>query len=494
MFRFDAKNEKAEFASANYPVEVTDVEASAFKVMLSFIYTGDLAKLNGDNAMAVLYAAKKYNISALVDASLQVPISSLRNVFLAYAQAGLYELENFANDCLAYIDRNADNLFKSDAFLQIDQKLLCEILGHDELQIDGEISIWKAFHSLPNYRWISDGLFPMQFPINGRISNRKTGTILMDIENVSEFAREAVDSIRYSEKVYINGMPWKIMAQIKTKNGSTDNEKWLGFNLFGFAREEGPWNRLLAAFFQFVSGNNTVAIDSQWQCFVRSATFRIVSQKKGAENSTGTLCDHVFNESIGWGFKNFISFAELMDPNNGFYDKSKDKVTLAIDVITDDESKVKNSSKSTGTISMEIEKVSEFSRETFLSERKSETVHIKGFPWKIKAQIEKKKESTGNEKFFGFYLWCDASEEAENWSCKSLAIFRIVSQKSDVADFRREFNDYVFYNKENNSWGYYCFISFAELMDPSKGLYNKEEDKVILSIDVTVKEAKTEDK
>ncbi|KAL3078304.1 hypothetical protein niasHT_032710 [Heterodera trifolii] len=93
MFRFDAKNEKAEFASANYPVEVTDVEAAAFKVMLSFIYTGDLAKLNGDNAMAVLYAAKKYNISALVDASLKVPISSLRNVFLAYAQAGLYELE-----------------------------------------------------------------------------------------------------------------------------------------------------------------------------------------------------------------------------------------------------------------------------------------------------------------------------------------------------------------------------------------------------------------
>ncbi|KAL3120092.1 hypothetical protein niasHT_003344 [Heterodera trifolii] len=144
MFRFDAKNEKVEFASANCPVEVIDVEAAAFKMMLSFIYTGELSELNGDNAMAVLYAAKKYNIPDLVDASLHVPVSSLRNVFLAYALAKLYQLEGFANDCLAYIDKNADTLLKSEEFLQIDQKLLCEIFGRDELQISGEISIWKA--------------------------------------------------------------------------------------------------------------------------------------------------------------------------------------------------------------------------------------------------------------------------------------------------------------------------------------------------------------
>ncbi|KAL3096548.1 hypothetical protein niasHS_004329 [Heterodera schachtii] len=101
MFRFDAKNEKAEFASANCPVvEVIDVEAAAFKVMLSFIYAYDLNELNGDNTITVLYAAKKYNIPGLVGPSLQIPISELRNVFLAYAQAGLYELENFAYHCL----------------------------------------------------------------------------------------------------------------------------------------------------------------------------------------------------------------------------------------------------------------------------------------------------------------------------------------------------------------------------------------------------------
>ncbi|KAL3109586.1 hypothetical protein niasHT_016930 [Heterodera trifolii] len=68
-------------------------EAAAFKVMLSFIYTDDLSGLNGDNAMAVLCAAKKYNIPGLVDPSLQIPISKLRNVFVAYAYACLFDLK-----------------------------------------------------------------------------------------------------------------------------------------------------------------------------------------------------------------------------------------------------------------------------------------------------------------------------------------------------------------------------------------------------------------
>ncbi|KAL3087500.1 hypothetical protein niasHS_008316 [Heterodera schachtii] len=58
MFRFDAKKERAENVYANCPneVEIPDVEAAAFKVMLNFIYADDLSELNGDNAMAVLYA------------------------------------------------------------------------------------------------------------------------------------------------------------------------------------------------------------------------------------------------------------------------------------------------------------------------------------------------------------------------------------------------------------------------------------------------------
>ncbi|KAL3080397.1 hypothetical protein niasHS_011330 [Heterodera schachtii] len=534
MFCFDAKKEKVEFGSADCPVKMPDVEAAAFKVMLSFIYAEDLSGLNGDNAMAVLYAAKKYNILSLVGSSLQILFSEMRNVFFAYAQARLFDLENYVSDCLDYIDKNADTLLKSEEFLQIDQKTFCEILERDELQISGEISIWNAarcwadekcrqngidcsaenrrqmlgpalfnirfpllsneeftknivpfgvlskdemiaiyqFNSLSNCHGISDGLFPMPFPTNGRISDRKEGTLFMDIEKISEFAREEIKSSQFSEKVYINGLPWEIWAQIENKDESTDNnEKWLAIYLLCDAPEE----------------------DSLWRCCVRSATFRIISQKNGTENSVGTLSNFVVdNKLTNLGFPNFVSFAELMDLNNGFYDREEDKVKLTIDVTTVDEPKVDkfilNQSKSNGTISMEIEKVSEFAREIIESERKSETVHIKGLPWKILAEIKKKDESIDNEKWLGIFLWCDAPEE-ENWSYKCSATLRIVSQKNKVPDSRREFDDRVFDNK-TNSWGFFYFISFAELMNPSKGFYNKSEDKVTVTIDFIVKEAK----
>ncbi|KAL3086487.1 hypothetical protein niasHT_033790 [Heterodera trifolii] len=202
MFRFDSQNANSESASsANCPVVVVpDIEAAVFKVMLSFIYADDLDELNGANAMAVLYAAKKYNISGLVNPCLDFPITEFQNIFLAYSMARLFDLEDFANCCLAYIDKNADTLLKSEEFLQIDQKLLCEILEPekrrqmlgpalfkirfplipkeeftkklvplDVLSKDEVIAVYQ-FHALPNCLWISDGiLYQMQFPIHGRI-------------------------------------------------------------------------------------------------------------------------------------------------------------------------------------------------------------------------------------------------------------------------------------------------------------------------------------
>uniref|UniRef100_A0A914H8P1 BTB domain-containing protein n=1 Tax=Globodera rostochiensis TaxID=31243 RepID=A0A914H8P1_GLORO len=96
MFPFDARN--ADPSEETKPVEVLDVEVGAFKAMLSFIYADDVSGLNGDNAIAVLYAAKKYDLPELVALS----------------------------------------------FLQIDQKLLCAILDRDELFVCGEIAIWNA--------------------------------------------------------------------------------------------------------------------------------------------------------------------------------------------------------------------------------------------------------------------------------------------------------------------------------------------------------------
>ncbi|KAL3108200.1 hypothetical protein niasHT_016811 [Heterodera trifolii] len=504
MFHFDAKKERPENVSGNCPaeVEIPDIEPSAFKVMLSFIYTDDLSALNGDNTMAVLYAAKKYNIPDLVLPSLQISISELRNVFFAYAQALLFELEDFSFKCLRYICQNAAQLFGSDDFLQIDQKMLCNLLESDRLLLSDEFEIWNAairwadekcrqngiecssgkrrsvlgpalfkirfpniheeifakcvvpsgvltekevlgvyqFNAHPFlYLHGIPGLYSLKFPSHGRIfdwnkaKGNRRGTIALEIEKGSEFAVESVGSRRLSDAVEIKGLALKIRARI-TESDCIDDKKCLGFYLWCDAKEGGPSNRVF------------------------SATYRI----------------------------------ELMEPSNGFYNREEDKVTLAIDFTVKDEKIEKfvaDPNKSNGTLSMEIEKLSEFAREIKGSERKSEAFRITGMPWKISAEIEMEYEN--NEKWLGFYLLCDASEKDEHWSRKCSATLRIVSQKNGTEDLIGRLNNLIF-DKKSTGWGFSNFIRFAELLDPSKGFYNREEDKMELAIDFIMDETKME--
>ncbi|KAL3112532.1 hypothetical protein niasHT_018738 [Heterodera trifolii] len=391
MFRFDAKKERPENASANGPVvvEIPDIEPSAFKVMLSFIYTDDLSALNGDNAMAVLYAANKYNIPDLVLPSLQIPISELRNVFFAYAQALLFELEDFAIKCLRYICQNAAQLFGSDDFLQIDQKILCNLLESDHLLLSDEFEIWKIA-----LRWADEKC--RQNGIECSSGNRRS------------FLGSALFKIRFPN------IHEEDFAKCVVLSGVLTTEELLGIYQF---------NSHPYLFFRGVPGLYSLKFPSHG---------RIFNWNKARANRRGTLA-------------------------------------------------------------LEIEKVSEFAGEIIGSERRSETVHIKGLPWKIWADIKKKDESTdNNEKWLSFSLLCDAPKEDENWSCECSSIYRIVSQNSGFADYKRgEFS--LTFNNKSNSWGYSNFISFAELMDPCNGLYEKKEDKVTLAIDVTLKEAKMAD-
>ncbi|KAL3090674.1 hypothetical protein niasHS_004466 [Heterodera schachtii] len=516
MFRYDEQNSKnptgKDHATKKNPILVPDIEIEAFKTMLTFIYTKHFNGLDANNLFDVLKAADKYNISGLVKECFDFPIEQLPNVFVAFEKAQLLNMEDFSLRCLHYIDQNTTALIKSEAFLQIDQDLLCVILERDQLRIS-EIEIWNAAlrwadeqcrqneieccaenrrkmlgPALSNIRFpliakegftrtvvptdvltteevisvyqhyshpnLSDapGLFPLKFPTQQRYKYK--GTIEMELKRVSEFAVEPFGRQRFSDAVVIGGMPWKIWAKVLMKNETIANEKWLIFFLLcDSSKKDGNWSR---------------------KC---TATLRIVSQKNGTEDLIGIFKDNIFNrERNSCGFPNFISFAELLDPSKGFYDKDEDKVKLAIDVIVEEpktEKIISDPNKSNGTLSMEIEKLSEFELEIFGSERKSETLYIKGMPWKIKAKI--------NMKWLGFFLLCDASKKDGNWSRKCTVTLRIVSQKSDVGDFTRKY-DHVF-NNNSNRWGWSNFISFAELMDPSKGLYNKDEDKVTLAID-----------
>ncbi|KAL3073526.1 hypothetical protein niasHS_017093 [Heterodera schachtii] len=371
MFRFDAQSAKTKtsssFAELLESVEITDIDANVFKVMLSFIYAEDSSGVTGDNLIAVLYAANKYHISLLAKACADFPLENeLPNVFLAYEQTQLLDEKDFAIRCLDYIDRNAETLFDSEEFLQIGQNLLSKIFGSAHLKISGEIALWNTalrwadekcrqnaiecspknrrsalgpalfkirfplitmetfakeivpsgvltveevlgiyqFNCHPNLRAVSE-LYPLKFSAQNRATCRQ---LVLDIEQLSAFAGENEGNKRYSETVYRNGVPWNIMARVNTKKDST--EKWLGFYLLCTAPKEGRPN---------------------WSCKC-SAKLQIVSQRSDTKDLTLKFSKIVFNNnSLSWGFPNFISFAELMDPSKGLYDEEGDKVKLAID-------------------------------------------------------------------------------------------------------------------------------------------------------------------
>ncbi|KAL3091827.1 hypothetical protein niasHS_004543 [Heterodera schachtii] len=373
MFRFDTENAKngavdgkaASSSDVIGTVVVTDVQIGAFKAMLNFIYSDDLSALSGDNVMAVLYTAKKYHITGLAKACLAFPVPKLRNVFLAFDQARLLEEKDFAEHCLDFIDENAETLIKSDAFLPIDQKLMCEILSRDQLKISGEIEI-----SIAALRWANEqcrqndkdstaanvremlgpalfkirfplipqdefsklivplrvlkheeivsvllchshpdssvpDVFPLQFSTKKRIYMRK-GRISMKIENLSKFMREKGPLL--SDAVYVKGLKWSISAYSNVRKGT--KEKCLAF---------------------FLDCSAEATEMKNWSCSCR-ARLRIVSQKKGANDYT-LLYNHEFNHnSKSWGLPYFMEFEKLMDTDNGWYDKEDDSVTLAVDV------------------------------------------------------------------------------------------------------------------------------------------------------------------
>ncbi|KAL3109676.1 hypothetical protein niasHT_017220 [Heterodera trifolii] len=238
MFRFDDKKKQAENSSANCPiVEIPDVEAAAFKVMLSFIYTDELSALNGDNAMAVLYAATKYNIPELVAASLQnlSPNCAMFSWLMPRPAFSTWR----TMPTIVWLTLTKMLTFCSN--LMLFWKLIKNCFPSGILTAD-EVAGVEQYHTNHDFCGISDRLlYPLQFPCNRRIWI--FGTLLMDIEKVSEFVEQMAGANRHSETLYINGLPWRICANTKTKTGSTDNDKCLGiYLLFDAPEEDSHWH------------------------------------------------------------------------------------------------------------------------------------------------------------------------------------------------------------------------------------------------------------
>ncbi|KAL3089425.1 hypothetical protein niasHT_027795 [Heterodera trifolii] len=362
MFRFDAQNTKNGNDPSN-PIVISDITSDVFETMLSFIYTDNLSAVNGENVAEMLYAAKKYNVTGLVKTIRNFNVSELRNVFRTFAMARLVEEEDEATEGQPH---GEGGRISADDFLQIDQKILCEILECQNLAVNEELSIWNAAlrwadaqchqsgkkcseqnrravlgpalfkirfsqinradfykyivpadvltvceldaildHFRPNQPMSTIHNGKLQFPTNRRSTYddpNKAQGMLTMQIEMSEL--HLINSKHVSKALYIQSLPWR-MAVCKSK-----------YSL------------------RFYAQYDTTEIDLpfNYKC-PYTATVRIVSQKEGKS-------DYVLSGqgTIGFDFYHscyigHIQLSQLILPNNGWYcaDENAVKVTMEVE-------------------------------------------------------------------------------------------------------------------------------------------------------------------
>ncbi|KAI6172967.1 Cytoplasmic tRNA 2-thiolation protein 1 [Aphelenchoides besseyi] len=113
-------------------VEVPDIEPSIFRVMLRFIYTDQL-KLSPDEVMAIVYAARKYEIQSMESACITYLKKNLdaENVFFILEQSRLFDLNELSAVAWDFIDNQPHAVLNGESFVDIGYSTLCELLRRD---------------------------------------------------------------------------------------------------------------------------------------------------------------------------------------------------------------------------------------------------------------------------------------------------------------------------------------------------------------------------
>ncbi|KAH3786763.1 BTB/POZ domain-containing protein 6-B-like [Dreissena polymorpha] len=160
---------------------VRDIRATTFRIILRYMYT-DSVEFDGNTVLHVLYAAKKYQLSPLIEeceSFLQTAID-VNNVCSMFNQAAFYEMDILQTKCLDFICMNANDVFITDDFLQLTPLSLLAILKAGSLGVEEELDVFKAamkwaehhcekkgFEPTPKNKraWLGEALFKIRLPI-----------------------------------------------------------------------------------------------------------------------------------------------------------------------------------------------------------------------------------------------------------------------------------------------------------------------------------------
>ena len=133
-----------DLAQKESPIHITDTEEESFEEFLRFLYT-DECQITAENALAVLYLAKKYLISSLAEKCCDVLETSVTpdNVFVVLEQAIQFDEKDVQTKCWDIVSKSTLECTNSEAFCNIGSHTLNMLLKRETLAI-AEVDLFKA--------------------------------------------------------------------------------------------------------------------------------------------------------------------------------------------------------------------------------------------------------------------------------------------------------------------------------------------------------------
>ena len=131
-------------AEMNSVVHLSDTNDESLEDFLRFLYTDD-CNLTADNAMFVLYLAKKYIVPALAQKCTEFLEANLvvESALAILQQAIKFDEKKLETKCWELIELKTNEAVASDAFVDIDQTTLKKLLKRESLKVK-EIDLFRA--------------------------------------------------------------------------------------------------------------------------------------------------------------------------------------------------------------------------------------------------------------------------------------------------------------------------------------------------------------
>ena len=123
---------------------LTDAEEESFEEFLRFLYTDD-CKITPENAIGILYLAKKYLVSSLAKKSCEILEASIRpeNVFAVLEQAIQFDEKKMEAKSWNIISKETQECLNSEAFCDIGLHTLNALLKKESLAVT-KMELFKA--------------------------------------------------------------------------------------------------------------------------------------------------------------------------------------------------------------------------------------------------------------------------------------------------------------------------------------------------------------